>query len=367
MEEEKLFYTLALQSVKGVGDVTAKRLLQRFGDAQSVLTASVSTLMKVEGMGDRLLSNLKSSTVFKEAELALARIVKHRIAVSYFEDQSYPQRLKHCEDGPVLLFSNQAQEWDNPRVISVVGTRNASRQGEAFCEQLIDELAVYNPVIVSGFAFGIDIAAHRAAWKNRLKTVAVLGHGLLEIYPRAHRKYQSIMEANGGFLTEFRAGSSMDKENFIRRNRIVAGLSEATIIVESALKGGSMSTARFANDYNREVLAVPGRVTDYYSQGCNELIKWQQAQLVTAATDVVNILQWNRPLKPKPPLQQQLFVHLSDAEQKIYDALLKSGKQSLDVLAISCQLPVYQVSSLLLGMELKGVVRPLPGKLFEAL
>ncbi len=367
MNEEKLFYTLALQQVEGVGDLTAKKLLNGFEDAQAVLNASVSSLLKIDGIGDRLLANLKSKAIFVEAEKELNNIVKHNIAVTYFRDKEYPSRLKHCEDGPVLLFSTQALDWNNPRIISIVGTRNATVRGEEFCKAFIQDLATYNPVVISGFAFGIDITAHRSAIANQLKTVAVLGHGLLDMYPKEHRKYRAAMESSGGFLTEFKSRSSIDKENFIRRNRIVAGLSEATIIIESAEKGGSISTARFANDYNREVFAVPGRISDRYSQGCNELIKWQQAQLITSAQDVVEILKWDQLQKTTPKIQKQLFEDLSIDEQKIYDYLQTFGKQPLDLISISCQMAVYKVGVLLLKMELKGIVRPLPGKLFELL
>lgn len=367
MDEEKLFYTLALQQVEGVGDLTAKKLLNIFEDAEKVLKASVSSLVKIEGIGDRLLSNLKSKAIFVEAEKELHNIVKNNIVVTYFRDKEYPDRLKHCEDGPVLLFSTRRLAWNNPRIVSIVGTRNATARGEEFCRTFIQDLAAYNPIIISGFAFGIDILAHRAAIENQLKTVAVLGHGLLDIYPRAHRKYVAAVESNGGFLTEFKTRSFIDKENFVRRNRIVAGLSEATIIIESAEKGGSISTARFANEYNREVFAVPGRISDKYSKGCNELIKWQQAQLITSAQDVVQILQWDQMQKTTPKIQKQLFEDLTADEQKIYDYLRIEGKQPLDLISISCQMAVYKVGALLLKMELKGIIRPLPGKMFELL
>jgi DNA processing protein len=247
-----------------------------------------------------------------------------------------------------------------------VGTRQITSNGTEFCKKFLEDLAPLNPIIVSGFAYGVDIVAHQLAMDHGLQTIGVLAHGLNQIYPKTHKKYMAKMEQNGGFLTEFWSSSNPDKENFVRRNRIVAGMSEATIVVESADKGGSLITANMANDYNREVFAVPGRITDKYSQGCNTLIKTQKAQLLTSAADLIYHLNWDLQTATKS-VQKQLFVSLDPEEQKIYDYLLQSGKEVLDSIAIDCQMPTYKLSSLLLNMELKGVIRPLPGKLFEAI
>lgn len=365
MNEEKLFYTLALQNVEGVGDVISKRLLSHFNDAEAVLRASSADLKQVEGIGERILGNLRDKHIYREAELELNAINKLGILVSFYTDDDYPNRLKHCDDGPVLLYSTRLLDWKNSKIISIVGTRRHTSQGKEFCQALVEGLTIYNPIIVSGFAFGIDIIAHKAAVDNQLRTVGVLGHGLQDVYPKSHYKYMGAVKERGGFLTEFKTRSSMERENFIRRNRIVAGLSEATVIVESAQKGGSMSTARFANDYNREVFAVPGRVSDKCSQGCNELIKWQRAQLITTAQDVVEMLQWNSSEPNQNAIQRTIFVELTVDEQRIYDYLAVAGKQTMDEIARSCQLVVYKVGVLLLSMELKGVIRPMPGKFFE--
>jgi DNA processing protein len=224
---------------------------------------------------------------------------------------------------------------------------------------------------VSGFAYGVDIAAHQAAMDNNLQTIGVLAHGLNQIYPKVHKKYLLKMEENGGFMTDFWSTSNPDRENFIKRNRIVAGISEATIVIESADKGGSLITANMANDYNREVFAVPGRTSDKYSQGCNNLIKTQKAHVLTSAADLIYMLNWDlgvgsKSHHGKKAVQKQLFVDLETEEQRIYDFLQKNGKEQMDTLALQCELPIFKLSSLLLSMELKGVVRPLPGKLFEA-
>jgi DNA processing protein len=269
------------------------------------------------------------------------------------------------------LFSTGNINWNTRKIISIVGTRQITSYGTEFCKKLIADLAPLNPIIVSGFAYGVDIVAHQAAMDNGLQTIGVLAHGLNQIYPKTHKKYVAKMEQNGGFMTEFWSSSNPDKENFVKRNRIVAGIAEATIVIESAEKGGSLITAIMANDYNRDVFAVPGRTSDKFSQGCNNLIKTQRAHLLHSAADILYILNWeleqnSSHVNDSKVVQKQLFVSLDDDEQKIYDYLLQTGKQLLDVIAIECDFPVYKISSILLNMELKGVVKPLPGKLFEA-
>ena len=366
MRHEDLFYVLALQKVEGVGDVVAKKLLSHCGDAASVFKTKLSLLHSIEGIGSVLLKNLKDKSVFEKAEAELKFIEKNHINVSYFSEEDYPERLKHCIDGPVLLFSAGNIDFKNRKIISIVGTRQVTAHGMDFCKQLIAELSPLNPLIVSGLAYGVDIAAHQAAIENKLQTVGVIAHGLNQIYPKAHKRYVAKIEENGGLITEFWSTSNPDKENFVRRNRIVAGISEATIVIESADKGGSLITANMAIGYNRDVFAVPGRTSDKYSQGCNNLIKTQKAQLLTSAADLVYNLNWDLESQAKP-VQKQLFVSLDNDEQKVYDFLHKNGKESLDIIALECDFPIFRISPLLLNMELKGVVRPLPGKLFEAI
>jgi len=267
----------------------------------------------------------------------------------------------------VVLFQSGAIDLQHRKLISIVGTRQVTSYGADFCRKLIEDLAPLNPVIVSGFAYGVDIVAHQTAIDCDLQTIGVLAHGLNQIYPKIHKRYIAKMEQNGGFMTEFWSASSPERENFIKRNRIVAGMTEATIVIESAEKGGSLITANIANDYNRDVFAVPGRSSDKYSQGCNNLIKTQRANLLTSAADIVYMLNWELEKKNAKPIQKQLFVTLDSEEQKIYDFLQKNGKELLDIIALECEFPIFKISSLLLNMELKGVIRPLPGKLFEAI
>ncbi|MGO4817193.1 DNA-processing protein DprA [Flavobacterium sp. W22_SRS_FP1] len=366
MTEQDLFYLLALQRVEGVGDIMAKKLLTHCGSAEAVFATKTVKLAAIDGVGSMLLKSLKNKSVFEKANKELEFVKSNDINVVSFQDENYPDRLKHCIDGPLLLFTSGNIDLKNRRIISIVGTRQITSYGMEFCRKLIEDLAPLDPIIVSGFAYGVDIVAHQLAMEHKLQTIGVVAHGLNQIYPKTHKKYVAKVEENGGFMTEFWSSSNPDKENFVRRNRIVAGMSEATIVIESADRGGSLITANMANDYNRDVFAVPGRVTDKYSQGCNNLIKTQKANVLTSAADLVYILNWDIQKETKP-VQKQLFVILEDDEQKVYDYLLKTGKELMDIIALSCDFPIYKISGMLLNMELKGVVRPLPGKLFEAI
>ncbi|MCW2117999.1 DNA-processing protein DprA [Flavobacterium sp. 7A] len=366
MTEQELFYLLALQRVDGVGDIMAKKLLANYGSAEEVFKAKSQQLAAIDGVGSMLLRNMQDKSVFDKATKELQFMEANKIKTHYFQDDNYPDRLKHCFDGPVLLFSSGNIDWNNRKMISIVGTRQITSYGTDFCRKLIEDLAPLNPVIVSGFAYGVDIVAHQLAMDLNLQTIAVVAHGLNQIYPKPHKKYMTKMEENGGFMTEFWSTTNPDKENFVRRNRIVAGMTEATIVIESADRGGSLITANMANDYNRDVFAVPGRVTDKYSQGCNNLIKTQKAHVLTSAADLIYILNWDIQVASKP-VQKQLFIELEPDEQKIYDFLLQRGKELMDIIALQCDFPIYRISGLLLNMELKGVIRPLPGKLFEAI
>jgi DNA processing protein len=370
MNTTELYYTLALLQVEGIGDVLAKKLIHHCGNAENVFATKKTQLQKIEGIGAAAVKNIHDKAVFAKAEAELQFLSQEQITSLYFQDDVYPFRLKHCYDSPVLLFQTGTVALQNRKIISIVGTRQMTTYGAEVTKKLIEDLAPLEPIIVSGFAYGVDIYAHQMAMDCGLQTIGVLAHGLNQIYPKTHKKYIANMEQNGGFITEFWSSSQPDKENFIKRNRIVAGMSEATIVIESAEKGGSLVTANLANDYNRDVFAVPGRITDKYSQGCNQLIKTQRANLLTSAADLIYLLNWELPSASKEKqkaIQKQLFVSLTAEEQAIYDALQKTGKEAIDILALICNLPIYKLSSLLLNMELKGVIRPLPGKMFEVI
>ncbi|WP_346883792.1 DNA-processing protein DprA [uncultured Algibacter sp.] len=365
MKENDLLYTLALQHVPNIGDIIAKRLISHCGSAEAVLKEKKHNLLKIDGIGTVTISDLYKSHHIKEAEKEIEFIKDNDIEVAYFEDPHYPEKLKHCIDGPLLLFMSGNINLKQQHIISIVGARKITTSGITFCENLVEQLAPFNPVIISGFAYGTDITAHKAAIKHNLQTLGCLAHGLNQIYPKVHKKYMVDMEKNGGFFTDFWSSDTFDKNNFLKRNRIIAGLSEATIVIESAEKGGSLVTADIASSYNRDVFAVPGRTTDLQSVGCNNLIKQQKAHMLTTPLDVPYILNWELEGDKKPAIQKQLFVELDATEKLIYNYLKENQKQPLDGIAVNCNLPIFKVASVLLTMELKGVIRPLPGKLFE--
>jgi DNA processing protein len=322
-------------------------------------------LRKIDGIGTYIIDGLSAAHHCEAAESELKFIREHDIEVHYFLSESYPENLKHCIDGPVLLFSRGRIELQNKRIISVVGSRKATTYGLSFCEQLIETLRPYNPVIVSGFAYGIDIAAHKAALKNNLQTIACLAHGLNQLYPKSHSKYAVDIEAHGGFYTDFWSSDEFDRTNFLKRNRIIAGISQATVVIESAEKGGSLVTADIANSYDREVFALPGRATDHQSVGCNNLIKFQKAHLLSTPMDIPYMLDWQLESEQEPVVQRSLFVELNVEEKKVFNYLHNHPKALLDVIALECEIPAFKLAGLLLNMELKGVLRPLPGKRFE--
>ena len=367
MKKNELLYVLALQHVAKIGDVTAKKLISHCGSAEAVLKEKKHNLLKIDGIGEVIISNLFDKNHLIESEKELQFIEDEHIKVHYFTDKAYPERLKHCVDAPLVLFETGNINLKNPHIISVVGARKITNSGIAFCEKLVEELALYNPIIVSGFAYGTDITAHKSAIKNELQTIACLAHGMNQIYPKAHKKYMSQVEKNGGFLTDFWSSASFDRNNFLKRNRIIAGLSQATIVIESAEKGGSLVTADIANSYNRDVFAVPGRTTDSQSVGCNNLIKQQKAHLLSTPLDIPYLLNWQLEELKTPTVQKQLFVELTDDEKSIYNYLKEKDKELLDIIALECKMPTYKLAGILITMELKGVVRPLPGKLFEVI
>ncbi|MFS4455265.1 DNA-processing protein DprA [Maribacter sp. 2304DJ31-5] len=366
LTQTELVATLRLQRIPNVGDIIAKKLISHCGSPAAIFEDKKSTLLQIDGIGTHTIRHLFDAEHLEAAEREFDFLTGNEIEWTYFLDADYPQYLKHCIDGPILLFRKGNVHLEHRKIISVVGTRRITSYGMAFCEQFIADIAPLNPVIVSGFAYGVDICIQREAIKNNLQTIGCLAHGLNQIYPKAHAKYQEDVLKNGGFFTEFWSTSNPDRENFLKRNRIIAGMSEATIVVESAEKGGSLVTADIAHGYHRDVFAVPGRSSDRYSLGCNNLIKQQKAHMLTSAADLVYLLDWKVEEKKTLPVQKQLFVDLDETEQTVYTYLHNNGKQLLDSIALACKIPIFKASSTLLTMEMKGIVRPLPGKLFEA-
>jgi DNA processing protein len=359
---QNLLYTLALKKAPLLGDIMAKRLIRTFGSAASVFAQSEKEIAGIEGMGEKKAEFIKNKqSLLERAQKELEFAQKNNIQCKLNRDPDYSQRLVHCIDSPIVYFQKGNIDLENPYTLSIVGTRQITSYGAAFLEKFIAGIAPYKPLIISGYAYGTDILAHKLAIEHKLQTVAVLAHGLNQTYPRNHEAYNEQMMANGGFITDFWHTDTFDRKNFLGRNRIIAGLSEATIVIESADKGGSLVTADLAAGYNREVFAVPGRTTDKYSVGCNELIKQHKAHALTKPEDIPYILGWQ---KRDTQVQKQLFVELTENEKKVYRFLKEHKKELLDIIALNIDLPVHQVASLLMGMELKGVVKPLPGKQF---
>ena len=365
--DTELFYKIALSMVPGIGEVLARNLVSYTGSAKEVFSASYGSLVKIPGIGEINAKKIRNNDVFKRAEAELEFTEKNNIGVMFYSDKEYPRRLKPCADAPVILYSKGDMNLDEQRVISIVGTRNATEYGKSVCEQLIQSFAERNHqvLIVSGLAYGIDIQAHKSALKYGLPTVGVLGHGLDKLYPAQHAPTAKTMLLKGGLLTDFPSGTRIDPPNFIRRNRLIAGLSDVTVVVESGEKGGALITSDIASSYDREVCAFPGRAVDIHSKGCNMLIKKNIAAMIENAEDLEFALGWIPEAKMRAPRQQELFARLSGEEQRVVDWLKKEDKMDLDTLALAVEMPVRKLSALLLELEVKGGVVALPGNQYR--
>jgi DNA processing protein len=361
-----LLYKVALTKIPLVGAVTAKNLVSYCGGVQEVFSARKSDLMKIPGIGEQTALNIVNQTVLAEAEKEIDFISQHGIVPLFYLDKSYPQRLRHYNDSPVMLYYKGSANLNYYRIIGIVGTRTPTPQGLTLCEELVEGFLPYQPIIISGLAYGIDVAAHQKSLSLGLETVGVLGHGLSRIYPPQHRKIAMEMVEHGGLITEFPSHVGPERENFPMRNRIVAGLCDALIVVETAVRGGSIITVRQANDYNKDVFAIPGRVKDKYSQGCNYLIKSNLAALAENAEDVATTLRWEAKKteteKRGHSVQQELFRELTEQEKHIIDIIHKEEEIGVDQLSYQTKILNSELASLLLNLEFKGIVRSLPGK-----
>lgn len=362
--KDEIIYQLALSMVPGIGPVTATHLLKHFGQASNIFNASVDELQSVSGCGKAVMLAVKGFKDFHLADKELAFMQKWDIKCLFINDASYPQRLKQCHDAPVVLFTKGKLFTEHQRIIAVVGSRHMTSYGADRCRELIRELTPLNPLIISGLAYGVDACAHRAALEAGLPTAAILGHGLDRVYPAIHRKLAGNIIDNGFLMSEFPSGSTPGKDHFPRRNRIIAGLCDAVIVVEAALTGGALITANLANSYNRDVFAIPGRTTDKYSQGCNKLIRINKAHLLESAANISYIMNWDYDHPPKNK-QQTLFVVLSEEEKQMVGFIRTQTNPSIDSIVRGTGLNLSACTSILLGLEFKGVVRPLPGKRFQ--
>jgi DNA processing protein len=361
-----LIHSTALSFVKNLGPVAAKSLMAYLGGAEEVFKASPAKMSTIPGIGEKRASQWNFDEALKLAEKELEFADKQGIELIFYTDGRYPKRLKNCADSPILLYAKGNMELNMPKVISIVGTRNATDYGKQLCKQLIEELQQYNVLIVSGLALGIDVAAHKECLKLNMPTVGVLGHGLDRLYPSLNRGTADKMLANGGLLTEYPSGTMPDRENFPQRNRVVAGMADATVVIEASLKGGALITAEIANSYNRDVFAFPGRLDDVYSEGCNFLIRNNKASLLTCVADLAYSLGWEKADNAKPVEQFSLPLDLTNDERLIFDILQQNRTPlAIDELTIKANMPMSSLAMNLLNMEMQGYIRSLPGKTYK--
>ncbi len=363
MNSDSLFYWFALQSVEGIGCKGAKRLIEHFGCPERALKAGIKSWLEMDGIGPKLAENLQSSEVYRKASLELENVTKLGLKVTTYSDQNYPEKLRHCADSPLLLIYKGKLDLIGKRIISIVGTRKMTAYGASFLDKLFSELEKYDPVVISGLAYGVDIRSHELAMQHGLKTVGVLAHGMDRIYPRAHYKTALRMVKEGALLTEFWTGTAPERENFVKRNRIIAGMSEATLVIESSAKGGSLITADLANSYDREVFAVPGRSNDLFSLGCNQLIKTNSASMLTEADDLAYMLNWE-PVR-ETSVSEKEIESLDELEKKLLEDIRSHGKIQADQLSNISGHPINEILPVLLRLELYGRIRELPGKHYE--
>lgn len=357
-------HQIALTLIKGVGPMLAKNLLLHFGQAEAVFAAGKTKLLKVEGIGEKTALAILQSNALELAQQQLAFIEQNKIEVLCYTDVNYPQRLKNCYDAPLLLYYKGTANLNHQKIVSIVGTRKATAYGKQLCKQLVAALQPYDVLIVSGLAHGIDAIAHKESLDHQIATVGVLGHGLDRIYPAVHKELTKKMVQNGGLLTEFLPGTNPDRENFPKRNRIIAGISDVTIVVEASLKGGALITAEIANSYHKDVYAFPGRTDDEFSAGCNFLIKTNRAGLINDARDLIYYLGWDDEKLKKTAVQTHLPLHLSTDEQKII-AILQKNSLSIDQLALASNWPQSKLAIVLLTLEMQGLLVSLPGKIYK--
>jgi DNA processing protein len=364
---DQLLYQLALTLVPNIGDVHAKILVQHFGDAKSVFGAKQSVLEKLEGIGTVRARSVKQFKDFEAAEKEIRFIEKYKVQALFLTDPSYPKRLLNCYDPPTMVFYKGSANLNASKVLAIVGTRSNSDYGKSFTEKLIKDLAGGDIIITSGLAFGIDAIAHKAAVKNGIPTIGVVGHGLDKIYPEANTSLaKEMVREGGGIFTEFFSGTRPDKHNFPLRNRIVAALSDATVVVETAIKGGSMITAKLADAYNRDVFAVPGRTIDKASAGCNHLIQHNKAIMLTDAGQLMEVLGWKEK-KTKVKRQKELFIELSAEEKLVVQILREKENVHIDEINISSGLTSSAVAAAILNLELQNVIAGMPGKMYRLL
>lgn len=356
---------IALSFIPQIGDVVARHLIEHFGSAAAIFAAARRDLERIPTVGPSRAEAIRNFQDFNRADAEIRFLERHGAQAIFWTDDDYPARLRHCWDAPVLLYARGHPQLQAPRMLGVVGTRKPTPYGLDCCRSIVAGLAHLGVTIVSGMAYGIDIAAHKAALEAGLPTIGVLAHGLDRLYPSQHAHIARQMFADGGLLTDFPSGTALNRMHFPRRNRIVAGCCDGILVLESGVSGGSLITADLANDYHRDVLAVPGRIGDAASAGCLALIRQNKAALVTSAADVAEALNWHAPAaKPVSTVQSALFHQLPPQQQLLLDTL-GQDRLSPDEIQYRSGIPRGQVAEGMLTLEMLGIVRALPGNTYQ--
>ncbi len=361
--DKNLLYRIALTQIPGVGGVTARRLISYCGSVEAVFNEKHSALKKIPGVGDHIAGVVRRKAFFERAAEEIRFMERHDIRPVFYLDEDYPVRLKECDDSPLLLYKKGRANLNHPRVVAVIGTRSMTAYGKARCEEFVVGMKALDVMVVSGLAYGVDACAHKSSIQNEMLTTAVLGHGLDRIYPYVHQTLaRQMLQAGGALITDFISGTKPDRENFPKRNRIIAGLCDAIVVVEAAVTGGALITANIANTYNRDVFALPGRVYDKYSQGCNKLIRINKAHLIESIDDLRYIMNWEPGKSNRNARQTNLFVSLTPEEKEVATFLKDNPDAGMDQIVSGVPHNLSKTSSILLSLEFKGVVKPLPGK-----
>lgn len=366
IKDELLKYKIGISQIPGVGSILAKKIIAYTGSIDAVFKEKKKNLLKIPGIGNILAEEIIKNQNLEKAECEIEFIERYNVRYHFYLDDAYPARLKQCDDAPIMLYYKGDIDFNKEKVVSIVGTRNATDYGKEVCSALVAELAQRHQelIVVSGLAYGIDICAHRAALKNNVPTIAVLAHGLSTLYPAVHRNSARDIVNNGALVTDFTSDIKPERNNFIKRNRIIAGLADATIVVESGSEGGALITADLANSYNRDVFAFPGKVNDEWSKGCNKLIKTNKAAMIESVEDLEYLMGWDTSVK-KAPQQMSLFHDLLPEEQILVNLLKEENNLMIDILSLRADMPVSKISPILLKLEFTGLIKSLPGKIYR--
>ncbi len=360
-----LLYQVALSLVREIGPVNGKKLISYMGSPRAVFQGDREKIRQIPGISRKLVQELNSKEPLEKAEKELNFMEKNGIKPLFYTDKEYPRRLRHCSDGPLMLYYKGNADLNHHRILAVVGTRSSTDYGRLMCETIIEQMKGADVLIISGLAFGIDSHAHRMALSQKMNTIGVVAHGHDKMYPAQNKRLAEKMTRQGGVITEWGSGIIPEKVMFPRRNRIIAGMADATLVVEAAIKGGALITADIANSYNRDVFAVPGRSYDKYSEGCNNLIKYNIAALVCSGHDILRLLNWDIQDEQIRMRQRKLFQELNAEEKLISEKLRDHGPSTIDWLAVETGMPSSKLSSILLKLEFSGLVKNLPGNQFR--